>query len=130
MLISSAIIAVAAGALLSVILSSRQMEARSDVKLVANLQAKKVLERLRTYVNGDLSMLPGTPPGHLDGDECGPACSGPGCYALEDCAHDVNSLLPADFVSKHGGTMTYQVTVDPDGGRKVTVTVTWTVPQT
>ncbi|MBI4424559.1 MAG: type II secretion system protein [Elusimicrobia bacterium] len=131
-IVSVFLIAVAAAALFSVLLTAKQSRAGADTKLEGTLYCERLAEQLKAYVGYEIARLPGTPAGHLDGDAC-PSPLSAGCYALAPGVHDVTSALPEAIREKYQATLKYEVTADVDGGgelmgRQVKFHFKWTPP--
>lgn len=125
--VAALLMAIMTASVFSVVLSSRLQKARADPRLNHNIYAQAVLDALRNYVAYDPAKLPNN--GRWAADTCA-ACGGGNCWALkEDCAHDVSTLLPAEFRFNYRlsitqwATLKYTVTILPSGGRTVTVTM-------
>ncbi|MBI3299209.1 MAG: hypothetical protein HYZ75_13655 [Elusimicrobia bacterium] len=125
-IISGLLIAIAVSSVMGALLHARRGAGKTGSLERASLHAERLRTELKNYVTDDHSPLegaPGTPPGSwkLEGDPCD-------CWALREGAHDASALLPEDFRTRHGATMTYVVSVTVVDGsplRQADIKVRW-----
>lgn len=118
-MIATLLLSVAVSLITISVLNAMLIQTRVGKKEVVVNSIDRLLVELRNYVTEDTSPragAPGSPPGSwkLPGDTCN-------CWALKTgITHNGKFFLPAKFVGNpHNATLTYQVTLGPNGTRRV-----------
>ncbi|MBI4060396.1 MAG: hypothetical protein HY403_03095 [Elusimicrobia bacterium] len=128
--IGIALVAIVAVSLMSVALTSRQSAGRIARKTAAAMTAKKIEERLKSYVTADTSATVGPGAGADGWTFPGDGCA---CYALSNGTHtlDASLYLPALSSAPYNAAVSYFVAnaETVNGGQpRVELSVVWTEP--
>jgi hypothetical protein len=123
--IAGVLLAFIAVTVASILLTTRLMAGKNEVRYSMMREAALLRTTLKNYVTADTTPVPnapGSPPWHLPGDSCDD------CWALAEGEHDVTARLPVDLRVTYGVTMKYKVTPKDTGGtivRDVSISIDW-----